>query len=147
MLYTAPCVSFSPITKPNFVLQLFAQNPDSQLENPLPPAASFLFRPIITDILRQNYLLTLFQVIFQQLLLSTHQAGIVYHIQLHLSTPSFDFFDIFLNIYKLFTFNNRTSRRCAIFPTFCQYLRFFVKYLLTKLPKYVSIELQDKFHL
>jgi hypothetical protein len=74
MLYTAPCVSFPHIIKPNFVRQLLAQNPDSQLENPLPLAASFLFRPINTDILRQNYLLVLFQTIFQQLLLSTHQA-------------------------------------------------------------------------
>ena len=43
MLYTAPCVSFPHIIKPNFVRQLLAQNPDSQLENPLPLRHRFCF--------------------------------------------------------------------------------------------------------
>lgn len=150
MLYTAPCVSFSHIIKPNFVRQLLAQNPDSQLENPLPFAASFLFRPINTDILRQNYLLTVFQVIFQQLLLSTHQAWSLYHTPSLLSIPDFDFLYILEIIYKLFIilsiinqnlpysfciFNKGNYLILPLFTKFC----FFTKNLLTNAVEYDSM--------
>lgn len=109
MRYTLPCVSFCSIIKPNHsgatLYRKFGKRFPKQYST---NKDLRLCLARLSDILRQNYLSnTLFWVyvsVFQQLLPSTHQALVFYHIIEKKSIVFRKFFGVFRNIYSLLIF-------------------------------------------